>query len=210
MNDNLDYIRKYFGPFPRFTSFLCTGKDKSVNLASKEYFIDCLRILEEGYDVEIKSEPKNLTFSSTCFKMRDSNGNKLCVTTSPYDLFYDTNYIIRNDDSSLNYFRTVRNKPLNITTEEFLNKLRNGPYISVSESKLQIDNVLSTSNNSETFIISALIHQQFARSTIEVRNGAEFDKENDLLEEIWARSILSTEHDLKSNHLEWFVQSTFE
>ncbi len=211
--DNFEYVRSRYGDNVRFSNLLFSGKVESSNLASKETFLECIKVAEIGFNTKgpvVEGSSTNVSFPSNCIKIRDSNGRTLCNTASPFGLFYDPNNVVEISDENVDvdFFQSVRKTVESMTESEIKQRLENGPFISPSGAPVDVKDIMSTKGSGSNFAVQAILYTQFNTAETEVIGGEEIDKSNDALEEAWMNVLLDGRETFDVSSITWEVQST--
>lgn len=208
--DNMEYVEERFGESIRSSSIAFVAQKEGENVATKTAMLDMIKVAQTGFNVVADSDGTQVNFPERCVKTADTAGNRLCLTSSPFDLFYDTALVQKTASGLVDYFATVRAKIEGMTDAQIQQKLENGPFQTFSGTPLNIEDVVGgQSGSGSSFSVKSMRYSQFAEGNSTVSDGESVDSQNDDWEEAWTKKLLDDRSALNANSINWFVESTF-
>lgn len=210
--DNFEYTRERFGIDARFSSIAIVGKNLGINMATKAAMLDGVRVAEAGAKVVAPFNGSQLTFARNCIKQRDTMGRRLCVTNSPFNLFYDVESAvpITGGDVDVDFFATVRKNLEMLSDGEVRQKLENGPFITPSGTNFSLGELLGgVSGSGSSYTVKAIRFVQFTENNAVDINGELVDEASDELERVWNEKLFADGATFGTTMIRWEVSSTY-
>lgn len=208
---NQKYVTDTYGRNDRLMAIVFKTNNPSEGLATKQAFLDMLEVAEKGYYRNVtdpSDEGKTITYSDRCVPTFDRDGNELCLTISPFGLFYKTENIVKETNGRVNFFRTVRTEIENLSDDDISNTLRNPPDVTYNGVPFNAEELYAPTGDSDQ-PIQVINYYQFSQNFGVVKDGATVDPEADALEEEWTLFLKDPDNNLPRNDIEWFVNSAW-
>lgn len=206
---NQEYVTEKYGRTNRFVSIAFKAKDPSQGLATRETFLDMLEIAEEGFYRNVSDpteEGRTVSFTDRCVPSSDTAQNELCLTASPFGLFYEAeNAVFRN--GRVNFFETVRQKIQSLSDADISDTLKNPPELNYDGTPFNAEELYAPIDPNEP--IQVITYYQFSRNLGTVDGGQVVDPVADALEEDWSVFLLDEDSDLPRDTVEWYVNSVW-
>lgn len=193
--DNQKYVNSYYGRTNRFSAIAFTAKNGN-NLLTRKAFLEMTTLAEAGLNTtadpldEAGADNTITTWLERCLTTVDSKGNQFCRTSSAFNLFYDTNFIVRNQNGTVNFFATIRNKLNTLTDNEIRATLEKPPAIIFDNSPFNRNESYASTGTGSSFKVNVISYYQFIRNQAIVKDGELIDPDADALEEKWTKFIL--------------------
>lgn len=211
---NKQFVDKYYERLYRFTAIVFRSKNSDESLATREAFLEMLKVAESGFNVEAPAVESDdivadgpITFSERCFKTSDKNSNEICRTESPFSIFYNADLAVLRDDGKVDFFETVRRNIQSLSDEEISQRLLDPPATAFDGSPFNPDEMYAFSNDNPSILEVVRYTQLFDNNAVN-KDGELIDVEADQLEEKWTKELLEN---LKrpGEKVEWYVSSAW-
>lgn len=206
---NFAFVVPRFGRTVRTSSIVFRGGGAANGLASQAAMLKMVEVARTGFAVVTKGDNGDVTFAERCINSTDTQGNVACKTTSPLDLFYDTDNVVLLN-GRVDFFETVQKGVLNASDAQVRAKLENPPALVWDNSPFNKDEILGgVSGSGDSFRVGAAKYTQLVENRGVVDGGALVDDDSDELERVWTEKLLDDGSLKKDSNIEWFIDSTY-
>lgn len=210
---NREYVVANYGQSVRLARIAFVAREGD-GLANKQAFNQMLDVAEQGWKIQAGPIDKEgssntvITWPERCLNSSDVEGNSVCSFSSAFNLFYDTEFVVKNDDDTVNFFQTVRDKINSLDDTDIKRVLSAPPPTNDLQSPFIAEEIIGgTSGSGDTFDFKIMLFTQFINNNQTDKDGNREDVEAQEIEEKWTTFLLEDTALLNGRSLDWYVES---